>query len=92
MFKIYFEVYIAFLGDYEFVRGGAVNLICDPSEMYISGNKLMKAWGILIFLVGDTDKYPNKTRVLLCKRLSGQCRDVYMVVYFHLQQNGKKNK
>ena len=26
----------------------------------------------------------NKTRVLLCKRLSGQCRDVYMVVYFHL--------
>ena len=50
MFKIYFEVYIAFLGDYEFVRGGgAVNLICDPSEMYISGNKLMKAWGILIF-------------------------------------------
>ena len=26
----------------------------------------------------------NKTRLLLCKRLSGQCRDVYMVVYFHL--------
>ena len=26
----------------------------------------------------------DKTRVLLCKRLSGQCRDVYMVVYFHL--------
>ena len=26
----------------------------------------------------------NKTRVLLCKRLSGQCRDAYMVVYFHL--------
>ena len=26
----------------------------------------------------------NKTRVLLCKRLSGQCRDVYSVVYFHL--------
>ena len=26
----------------------------------------------------------DKTRVLLCKRLSGQCKDVYMVVYFHL--------
>ena len=26
----------------------------------------------------------NKTRVLLCKRLSGQCRDVDMAVYFHL--------
>ena len=26
----------------------------------------------------------NKTRVLLCKRLSGQCRDLYMVVYFRL--------
>ena len=25
----------------------------------------------------------NKTRVLLCKRLSGQCRDVSVVVYFH---------
>ena len=50
--------------------------------MYISGNKLMKASGILIFLVGDTDKYPNKTRVLLCKRLSGQCRDVYMFFFF----------
>ena len=22
--------------------------------------------------------------MLLCKRVSGQCRDVYMVVYFHL--------
>ena len=29
---------------------------------------------------GPTDK----TRVLLCKRLLGQSRDVYMVVYFHL--------
>ena len=26
----------------------------------------------------------NKTRVLLCKRLSGQCRDLYMVVNFHM--------
>ena len=33
------------------------------------------------FLVVDLK---NKTRVLLCKRLSGQRRDVYMVVYFHL--------
>ena len=29
-------------------------------------------------------KNNNKTRVLLYKRLSGQCRDVYIVVYFHL--------
>ena len=35
------------------------------------------------FLNQSEDDY-NKTRVLLCKRLSGQCRDVYMVVYFHL--------
>ena len=28
-------------------------------------------------------KTVNKTRVVLCKRLSGQCRDVYMVVYLH---------
>ena len=26
----------------------------------------------------------HKTRVLLCKRLSERCKDVYMVVYFHL--------
>ena len=32
----------------------------------------------------DSDGGDNKTRVLLCKRLSGQCIDVYMVVYFHL--------
>ena len=28
--------------------------------------------------------FEDKTRVLLCKRLSGQCRDVYMVVYSYL--------
>ena len=32
----------------------------------------------------STDR-SNKTRVLLCKRLSGSCRDVYIVVYFHLR-------
>ena len=37
--------------------------------------------GLIYFFVKITE---NKTRVLLCKRLSGQCRDVYMVVYFHL--------
>ena len=33
---------------------------------------------------GHCKKKMNKTRVLLCKRLSGQCIDVCMVVYFHL--------
>ena len=35
------------------------------------------------WLTWPVDQF-DKTRVLLCKRLSGQCRDVYMVVYFHL--------
>ena len=41
-----------------------------------------KAWKKCVNLRNNSLK--NKTRVLLCKRLSGQCRDVYMVVYFHL--------
>ena len=43
---------------------------------------LLSCQNILTLTIFDGES--NKTSVLLCKRLPGQCRDVYMVVYFHL--------
>ena len=37
---------------------------------------------LAVSLITDSMFRKNKTRVLLCKRLSGQCRDVYMMVVY----------
>ena len=54
----------------------------EKIRLFLTELLLLSCQNILTLTIFEGES--NKTSVLLCKRLPGQCRDVYMVVYFHL--------
>ena len=57
-----------------------VAVIGDPYGMSID---MSASYLVLFNTLISSELKVDKTRVLLCKRLSGQCRDVYMVPWWY---------